>query len=84
MIVNPNRFQVILLEKRKSNNTDVKSVIDSGEIQSVSSPDILGITTDDKMNFNLHIDKICLTSSNQPNTLVRLKPFLGFLGNQKV
>ena len=43
MIVNPNRFQVILLEKRKSNNTDVKFVIDSGEIQSVSSLDILGI-----------------------------------------
>ena len=78
MIVDPNKFQVILLEKRKSNNTDVKLV------KSVSSVDILGITIDDKMNFNLHIDKICLTSANQPNTLVRLKPFLGFLGNQKV
>ena len=32
---------------------------------------------DDKLNFNLHIDKICLKSANQLNALVRLKRFLG-------
>ena len=31
----------------------------------------------DKLNFNLHIDKICLKSANQLNVLVRLKHFLG-------
>ena len=32
---------------------------------------------DEKMNFNLHIHKICLTYANQLNALVRLKRFLG-------
>ena len=41
------------------------------------SVDILGITIDDKLNFNLHIDKVCLKSANQLNAFVRLKRFLG-------
>ena len=40
------------------------------------SVNILGVTIDDKLNFNLHIDKICLKSANQLNALVRLKRFL--------
>ena len=32
---------------------------------------------DDKLNFNLHIDKICLKSANYLNALIRLKLFLG-------
>ena len=43
----------------------------------VPSVDILGITIDDKLNFNLDIDKTCLKSANQLNALVRLKRFLG-------
>ena len=77
MIVNPDKFQVTALDKRKSNNTDVKFVIGSEEIQAVSSVDILGITIDDKLNFNLHIDKICLKYAKQLNAFVRLKRFLG-------
>ena len=35
-----------------------------------------GITVDNKLNFNLNIDKICLKNENQLNALVRLKLFL--------
>ena len=38
---------------------------------------LLVITVDDKLNFNLHIDKVCLKFANQLNELVRLKHFLG-------
>ena len=69
--------QAILLEQRKTSNTEVKFIIGSEQIQAVPSVDILGITIDDKLNFNLHIDKICLKSANQLNALVRLKRFLG-------
>lgn len=34
---------------------------------------IAGIMTNDKLDFNLHNDKICLKSANELNTLVRLK-----------
>ena len=77
MIVNPDIFQAIVIDKRRSNNTEVKLIIGSEQIQAVPSVAILGITIDDKLNFNLHIDKICLKSANQLNTLVRLKHFLG-------
>ena len=60
MIVNPDKFQVVVFDKRRSNNTEVKFIIGSEQIQAVPSVDILGITIDDKLNFKLHNDKICL------------------------
>ena len=67
MIVNPDKSQVIVLDKRESSNTEVKVIIGSEQIQAVPSVDILSITIDDKLNFNLHINKTCLKSANQLN-----------------
>ena len=67
MIANPDKFQAIVLDKRRSNNTEVKFIIGSEQIQAVPSVDILGIAIDDKLNFNLRIDKIFLKSANQVN-----------------
>ena len=44
MIVNPDKFQATVLDKRKSNNTEVKFIIGSEQIQAVPSVEILGIT----------------------------------------
>ena len=60
MIVNREKFQAVAFDKRRSNNTEVKFIIGSGQIQAVPSVEILGITIDDKLNFKLDIDKICL------------------------
>ena len=38
---------------------------------------MLGIYIDLKLNFNLHLDKICQSVSNQLNGLTRLKRCLG-------
>ena len=56
-IVNPDNFQAIVLDKRRSNKTEIKFIIGSEQIQVVPSVDILVIMIDDKLNFNLHIDK---------------------------
>ena len=56
-IVNPDNFQAIVLDKHRSNKTEIKFIIGSEQIQVVPSVDILVITIDDKLNFNLHIDK---------------------------
>ena len=77
MIVNPDKSQAIVLDKRGSCNTEVKFIIGSEQTQAVPLRDILSITIDNKLNFNLHIDKICLKSANQLNALARLKPFEG-------
>ena len=70
MIVNPNKFQSIVLNKKRSNlvNTNFNQVI-----KTVSSVEFLGIQIDDKLNFNLHISKICKSAANQLNALIRLK-----------
>ena len=47
-------------------------------IKSFSSVEILSIQIDDKLNFNLHISKICKSAANQLNALIRLKQFLSF------
>ena len=39
---------------------------------------LLGLQSDDKLNFNLHINNICKSTANQLNALVRLKKFVKF------
>ena len=46
------------------------------------SVELLGIQIDDKLNLNLHISNICRSAANQLNSLIRLKPFLGFKENK--
>ena len=47
-------------------------------IKSVSSVELLGIQIDGKLNFNLHVSKVCKSAANQLNALIRLKQFLSF------
>ena len=47
-------------------------------IKSVSSIELLGIQIDGKLNFNLHISRICKSAANKLNALIRLKQFLSF------
>ena len=73
MIVNPDKFQAILIDKRKSDHTNHGIVVDNRNIKVVSSVELLGIQVDDKLNFNLHISNICRSTANQLNALFRLK-----------
>ena len=78
MIVNPDKFQAILLDKRKDDHTNQRLIVDNQKLKVVSSVELLGIQIDDKLNFNLHISNICRSAANQLNALIRLKRFLGF------
>ena len=69
MVVNPDKFQAIILDKRKRDNQQIKVV---------SSVKLLGLQLDDKLNFNLHISNICKSAANQLNALIRLKKFMNF------
>ena len=77
MIVNPDKFQVILLDKCRSDDTNIEVEIGNKQIGSTSSVKLLGVHTDDKLNFNEHINEICKSAGNQLNALIRLKSFLG-------
>ena len=79
MMVNPNKFQAILMNKSKS--THVKETVNIGneKIESLSAVTLSGIEIDDKFNFNNHINTICRLAANQLNTLIRLRGFLGIV-----
>ena len=78
MIVNRDKFQVVVLNKKRSDLTNTNFQADNQGTKSVSSVEPLGIQIDGKLNFNLHISKICKSAANQRNVLIRLKQFLCF------
>ena len=82
MIVNSDKFQVVLLDKRRSDNTNIEVEIGNEKISSTSSVKLLGIHLDDKLNFNEHINKICKSAGNQLNVLIQLKSFLDLKGKE--
>ena len=47
-------------------------------IKTVSSVELLGIETDYKLSFNLHISKICNSAANQLKAMIRLRNFIPF------
>ena len=78
MIVNPGKFQGIIIDKKKQNHTAEYISIDQKNIKTSSSLKLLGVHVDDKLNFNLHITKICRSAANQLHALIRLRMFLNF------
>ena len=82
MMVNPNKFQSIQLNKSKS--THVKATMNIGDEKieslslslSLSAVKLLGIKIDDKLNFNNHINTIFRSAATQLNALISLRRFL--------
>ena len=64
MIVNPDKFQVIIIDKKKGDHTNENVVIDNKQIKTVPSVERLGIQLDDKLNFSPHISNICKSAAN--------------------
>ena len=78
MVENPDKFEAIILDKRKRDHTDEHITVDNQQINVVSSVKLLGLQLDEKLNFNLHISNICKSAANQQNALIRLKKFMNF------
>ena len=60
-----------LLDKRKSDDTNQRVIVDNQNMKAVSFVELLGIQIDDKLNFS----NICMSAANQLNALIRLKQF---------
>ena len=78
MVVNADKFQEIMLDKRKRDHTDERITVDNQQIKVVLSVKLLDLQLDDKLNFNLHISNICKSAANQLDALIRLKKFINF------
>ena len=79
MIANPKKFQGMVISKNKKqiiNLPDIK--VENTVIQPQNSVKLLGVTIDNDLCFDTHINKLCKSAASQLNALLRLKNFLGF------
>ena len=72
MIVNPKKFQAIIINRPNRSNHNWYLTINNAEIKSKESVTILGIEIDNKLNFEKHVSTICKKANNQPNAIRRI------------
>ena len=73
MIVNPDKFQAIVLNKKRSALTNTNFQDDNQLVKLFSSVKFIGIQIVDEFNFNLLIGEIYKSAANQLNALIRQK-----------
>ena len=78
MIVNPDKFDAIILTKDRRDNTEIEITVNDTIIKSNAKVDLLGLTLDDKLSFETHVSAICKKASGQLNALKRLSPHLTY------
>ena len=78
LIVNPKKFQAIILDKQEHNYSDENIKFDNNATGTVSSVMLLGV----KLNLNLHVSKICKSTANQLCSFIRFNNFLCFEGKK--
>ena len=71
---NPGKFQFKILGKKNRNS--IKLIINSIEIEESEKVVLLGITTDDLLTFNEHIDNLCRTANYKLYALRRIRKYL--------
>ena len=76
MIVNPDKFQAMLLEKRNENNK-LCLKINNQTIKTRNCIKLLGINIDCKLNFDSHNSDLCKKASMELNALNRSRAFIG-------
>ena len=72
MIVNPDKFQLMLLQNSTKKVIREKLEANNNEIESADSVSILGITIDNQLSFDDHISKVCNKASMKLNAIFRL------------
>ena len=64
MMVNPGKFQAIIIDKKKKCHTNETLKTGDKIIKASSSVKLLGVQIDDQLNFNLHIPKLNINISS--------------------
>ena len=77
MIVNAEKFEVIILNKKEC-EAKYKLTIDNNDTESTKSVKLLGITINDRLRVE-HISNLCSKAAMQLNALGRLKKYMGNL-----
>ena len=76
MIVNPSKFQAILLSKNCSLTDRIPIKIKETLVENETQVDLLGLKIDNRLSFKSHISAICKKAAKQLNVLKRLDSLL--------
>ena len=76
MIVNPDKFQAIIINNGKLDQDNYKLKFNEYEITIKNSITLLGIEIDDKLSFHNHIHTITRKAAGQLNYLISKKNLL--------
>ena len=78
MIVNPDKFQAIVVKKNCRMKNSYALNINNQTINSENCVKLLGIEIDNTLSFNKHISTLCKKASNQLNAIGRIQKYRGF------
>ena len=78
MIVNPDKFQAIVVKKNCRMKDSYALNINKQTINSENCVKLLGIEIDNKLSFDKHISNPCKKASNQLNAIGRIQKYTGF------
>ena len=78
MIVNPDKFQAIIIKKNSNMKDSYPLNINDQKINNENCVKLLGIKIDNKLCFDPHISTLCKKASNQLNAIGRIQKYMGF------
>ena len=78
MIVNPGKFQAIIIKKNSKMKDSYPPNIKDQKINSANCVKVLGIEIDNKLCFEQHISTLCKKASNQLNAIGGIQKNMGF------
>ena len=84
MIVNPKKFQAIIMNRQNRSNHNCCLTINNVVIKSKESVTLLGIEVGNKLNFEKYVSTICKKANNQLNVISRISAVLGQKGKRNV
>ena len=78
MIVNPGRFQAMIIKRFGKMENNNEMYIDNKKITSEHSVKLLGIEIDNQLKFDNHVSTLCKKAGSQLNDIGRLRKYIGF------
>ena len=77
MIVNPEKFQAIVVKRNTKMKDSYPLNINDLTINYENSVKLLGIEIDNRLSFEKHVSTLCNKASNQLNAIGRIQKFMG-------
>ena len=81
MIVNPDKFQAIVVKRNNKMKDSYSLNINQEVINSENSVKLLEVEIDNKLSFEKDISTLVKKASNQLNAISRIQKFMGFKEN---